>query len=383
MTVQQWKEALVFIRKNGPIKTTPGFDESVSTRIHDRPLTVQEMAAAYGIDLDVYEAADITTNRYLMSMKMRRQGGFDEAESRVMWQTKVVWRRKSAVDYVAIKAMVVKELVRKSKPTTPPAATGGLIAEIVISDHHLGKVGVSEPWGIDGAVDCYRAAVAHFAANIPPGVDTILFPTGNDFIHVDNLRGTTTKGTVVEASTNWFKMILAAKELVVEAVQKFGKGRRVYIPMVMGNHDQNSVLALGEILAAQFASDPNVIVMNNPDDRKYLAFGKTVIGWSHMANFSWKGANANVLSDLRRVPGAQDSDRVYFRVGHLHKSSRSTTIMETDEAFSVQTEVMSTLCPGDRWHDDNGYGTNQRRSQMFIYDPSQGLTQTIFYNHGA
>ncbi len=387
LTIRDWQSAIDWVKANGvPAAPNPkhqfNADSKETVTDADRPLTVPEVAELYGIDLNVFEASRIVTNKWEVAMKMDGAGKTQEVKKSPLWQTKVFWRLKTAPDLQAIKDAALQSLVdRQPVPDYTPLETEGLIAEIIIADHHIGKVAANgEEWGVEGAARAYRDAIEYFRGVMPGGVDRIILPTGNDFIHVDNLRGQTTKGTQVEAATDWFKMLVAGKELVVEAVQSLSDFGHIYVPFVCGNHDRNTTLALGEIVSAQFDGHPGVTVLNGLNDRKYLCFDSVVIGWSHLENFSYKGAATNVLFDLRGIPGAADAKHVYFRCGHLHKSSRAVAAVESDEMFKVEIEVCPTLCPADRWHEDNGYASNHRRSTMFVYHPVHGLVAKYYYN---
>ncbi len=109
---------------------------------------------------------------------------------------------------------------------------------------------------------------------------------------------------------------------------------------------------------------------NTPKSRKYVPYGKTLIGFDHGSDTKL----ADLPLILMRENQATISQYRYQEVlvGHTHQEA-------THEYKGVKVRVAPALCSADRWHASHGYVGNVRQSQGLLYQREHGL-EAIFYS---
>lgn len=204
-------------------------------------------------------------------------------------------------------------------------------------------------------------------------------PNGNDFLNIDNSGNTTTAGTPQMAPNFWESLFKYGKDLVIATVEKLSKMAHVHVIMVRGNHDFSSVFTMGEVLVERFRDDPNVTVVNNLG-RTYHRFGKCLIGYDHGNRIKKQDAYKAISLD-RPIDFGETKYRA-FHLGHLHKNSKKKVfdLEGKDEFNGVEVEICPSLCATDRWHSDNLYIGNIRRSKCFVWHKEHGLITEVYFN---
>src|SRR5690606_18315836 len=113
------------------------------------------------------------------------------------------------------------------------------------ADVHIGKLADSFETGEDYnsqiAVQRVREGVEGILDKTKCfGVDKILFVGGNDILHVDTPKNTTTSGTTQDSDSIWYKNFLTAKQLYVEVLMRLLKVADVHFVFNPSNHDYMS-----------------------------------------------------------------------------------------------------------------------------------------------
>ena len=111
--------------------------------------------------------------------------------------------------------------------------------------------------------------------------EQVVFPIGNDFFNYDSVDGATTKGTPQDNDSRWAKMFLKGRELLITAVDLLSQIAPVKVFQIPGNHDYQASWYAIVCLHDWFRNDENVTVDISPKSRKYVEFGKCLIGFTH------------------------------------------------------------------------------------------------------
>ena len=179
---------------------------------------------------------------------------------------------------------------------------------------------------------------------VDKGYDEINIIIGQDMMHTDNFKGTTTKGTVIEkidvvkawndAKTFWYNVI----DLAIQ------KANKVNIIYSKGNHDKNISWAFMQMLKERYGN----IVEDSLLDRKCITYGNNFIGITH-GEFK-----KNKPSDLRsqfsvKFPIEFANAKIKeIHSGHLHSE------YEKDE-YGVMCRRLSTSNKEDDWSTEEGF----------------------------
>lgn len=255
-----------------------------------------------------------------------------------------------------------------------------VLAEVDIFDPHVGKLA----WHVEtGGPDydlriaerVYSDAVNELAAYVAEHKpERILYPVGNDFFHSNNARGETAAGTRLDVEGRFPKAFGIGAALVVRSAELLSTIAPVDIVMIQGNHDPETSYYLGEYLSAWFRSSKDVTVDNRPISRKYILYGKCLIGLTH----------GDIKLDQLPLLMATESAEQWaaaawreWRVGHLHHSNIKSYQQETEQA-GCRVVMVPSLSPADLWHAKNGF-LAQREAQAAIWHRDSGKIATYYH----
>jgi hypothetical protein len=200
-------------------------------------------------------------------------------------------------------------------------------------------------------------------------VERILLPIGNDYFNTDNKSDTTTAGTPQQEDTRWKKTYRAGRILAVTMIEMCSQIAPVDVLIVSGNHDEQKIFYMGDALWCWFHDNPNVTVNNSAKNRKYYAFGNSLIGFTH-----GEKEKTNKLSNLMAGEAPKLWVKSKYRewhMGHLHH--KEDMWFRTHEEDGVTVRLLRSLSPADAWHYDKGLNTAIRASEGFLWSRKNGL----------
>lgn len=284
-----------------------------------------------------------------------------------------------------IQQAITTQVVRKTfKDLKPPELTeysyepGGLLFELPIMDFHLGKLAWADETGEDHydleiATKLYRWTVLDLLGKlgkIDVKVERIVFPIGQDFFHVDDKQGRTTSGTYVDVEGRWQKMYQRGVEILTWTVEQLREVAPVDCCYVPGNHDDMLSFCATEHLSAWFRDISGVNVDLSPQNRKYVRFGKVLIGFSHGKK------EGKRIEHLMQVERPADWGVTSFREWHLGDEHHE----ESEEKGGVIIRRISAITATDAWHAELGFKGAIRKAQAFLWDKEFGKQYTIDSN---
>lgn len=249
---------------------------------------------------------------------------------------------------------------------------GGYLLEIPIVDLHLGKLSMSEdvaePYNFEIAKERFNFIIDDVINNTSgQNIEKIIFPIGQDFFNTDNNSGTTTGGTQqsndLAASTLFEKGIT----LLIDGISKLSKIAPVEVFCVNGNHDFLTSYHAICTLWAYFHNNEDVTVDKGTSPRKYVEFGKCLIGYSH--GDKEKGR----IDGIMQIEAREAWGRTLFHefhLGHLHSE-------QTTEKNGIIIRNLSSVTGTDQWHHTSGYVGSLKKSQSFVWDRNYGLKNIL------
>jgi len=254
----------------------------------------------------------------------------------------------------------------------------GFLFELPMMDFHLGKLSWLEETGQDYdlkiAEKLWRKTILNLMAKalLFSPIQEILFPVGQDFFHFDTPRVTTTAGTPLDTDTRWQKMFRKGIDLLAWAIEELAKIAPVKIVWVPGNHDQMLSYAAIVGLYQRYLKSSNITVDLSAKPRKYILFGKNLIGYSH------GDKEGKRLDGIMQVEVPELWGKSIFRefhLGHLHTEKTWAT---TDNGVIFRR--ISAITASDAWHGENGFLGSTRQAQAFIWDKEFGLQAILNSN---
>ena len=252
---------------------------------------------------------------------------------------------------------------------------GEKLLELPIFDLHVGKFADTnetgqEPYNLEIAEAIFRNAIIDILAKIDAyGLDIvrIVFPIGQDFFHFDTIGGTTTSGTQLDTDGKWHRVFEKGIELLIWAIEQLRVVAPVDVFYVAGNHDKAMSYFATVGLYHLYRESENVKVVIGVQPRRYVKFGKCLIGFSHGRD------EGKRIQNMMQLEVSEYWGVTQFREMHLGDLHHESSF----EDGGVIYRRISSVTPPDEWHSTKGYLGAQRKTTAFIWDADTGLELMI------
>jgi hypothetical protein len=254
--------------------------------------------------------------------------------------------------------------------------------EIDLFDVHFGKLcwepETGNSYDLKIAERVFRNAVEDLVDKAAGyNIDEIVFPFGNDFVHVDTQVSTTTAGTYQDSDGRLAKIIETAKMAAVWAVDYLRQIAPVKVLLVPGNHGRQTELQLAHTLHAWFRLCDDVTVDYSPMLRKYVRYGTNLIGYTH-GNLEKHTSLPTIMAGERKADWAETTYHAW-RLGHYHTSKVTTTTpLWTQDG--VEIRILRSLAGTDSWHFNAGYVGGTRAAEAFLLSHKNGFSGNFVAN---
>lgn len=276
----------------------------------------------------------------------------------------------------------IKDLVNSLKEHSPKytkikrtKSKDGHLLVIDPADVHVGKLCTVFETGKDynsqiAVKRCLEGVDGILQKSNGFNIDKICFIGGNDILHVDNAKNTTTSGTYQDASGMWYENFLLAKQLYVDILEKLIQISDVHFVFNPSNHDYTNGFFLAEVIKTHFKDCNNITFDCSIAHRKYFDYGANLIGTTH-----GDGAKQTDLGSLMSVECKKlwaNAEHRYFYTHHIHHKTAKDFI-------NVTVESLRSPSPADSWHHRNGY-VNQPAIEGFIHHKKLGQVARLTHN---
>lgn len=283
--------------------------------------------------------------------------------------------------------------------TFEPRATdakGEHLLVVDLADVHFGKLCVESETGYTYNRDVARHRVIEGTKALLRGasgfgVGRILFVLGNDILHTEDGKSTTSN-TQQDSDGSYFQMFSDAKSAIQEAILECVKVADVDLVHVMSNHDWRSGWALSQVIAEGFKSHPNVNASEynmSEIHRKYYGFENNAFLFTHGDGTKEEKLYGHFVQEARQL--VSSCKNVYSMLHHVHhkiRKRRGVDVFQTEKDHNGMTAIMSgsynvqgvhmnieyvrSPSPPDGWHDRNGY-VNRQGVECFLFHPRDGM----------
>jgi hypothetical protein len=252
--------------------------------------------------------------------------------------------------------------------------TGNKMFEIALFDIHLGKLGwhgeTDENYDHKIAEERFMNVIFDFYNRVKNiQIEKIVLPIGNDFFNFSTIDGATINGTRQDNDLRWQKLFLCGTELLIKAIDVLLEIAPLEIFYVPGNHDKTTSYYAINYLYAWYRNNDNILIDKSPKTRKYIQYGKNLIGYSHgdMEKQRIKG-----IMQIEAPEAWGESRFREWHLGHLHNEQTQTT-----EERGIIIRNISSITGSDAWHYENGYVGSIKKAVGFIWDKNYGLLDIL------
>lgn len=245
---------------------------------------------------------------------------------------------------------------------------------ISLADLHIGKLADSFETGEDYnnqiAVKRAKQGVEGIISKARGfNINKILFVGGNDILHIDTPKGTTTAGTSQDVDGMWYSNFLIAKQLYIDILDRLLEVADIHFVYNPSNHDYMSGFFLADVIKTYYKDSKNITFDCSIAHRKYFTYDNNLIGTTH--GDGAKIDNLPLLMAHESKDWSSTGHRyIYFHHIH-HKTSK--------DYLGVCVESFRSPSATDSWHHRNGYQHSPKAIEGFIHHPNFGQVAKLIH----
>jgi hypothetical protein len=199
-------------------------------------------------------------------------------------------------------------------------------------------------------------------------IDKILFIGGNDILHIDTPKRTTTSGTHQDTDGMWHSNFLIAKQLYVDVLEMLLSVADVHFTFNPSNHDYMNGFFLAQVIEAYFKNCENITFDCSIAHRKGFKYHNNLIGTTH-----GDGAKQDLLPLLMAqefpIEWSQTKHRYIYTHHVHHKTSK--------DYIGITVESLRSPSGTDSWHSRNGYQHAPKAVEAFLHCKVNGQVARI------
>lgn len=363
-------------RELGDVIDRSDIDGSVEVTRLDKPFTVDELRKMAGLDSRLWIARWMKANVWQGHYKLSDAKGGGSRKVN-LFQTKATFQRVVEEEVEEAIYAFAQDAVKplsggRLKPTRKTEGEPHLVSW-GLWDCHIGSYAWSDEVGADFDLTIAENRVMNSIDDMVRelglyNIGRILMPIGNDFLHFDSVRMTTTLGDHhLDTDTRYSKVFLTGLRclcyMIERALEICDDIELIYVP---GNHDYTSSFALCACLAQRFLNDPRVRPDLGANPRKYRNHGGVILGYEH---------GQKLRKDRMPVVMAREckewwatSSYCEIQIGHTHQRA-GMQYAATTPTNGVLVRTNPALCNVDSWHHAQGFiGESMPSVEAYRYD---------------
>ena len=250
------------------------------------------------------------------------------------------------------------------------------------ADIHVGKLAeiteTGHTYNIDKAVEQVDEGIEGLISKaFGFNIDKVVLVIGNDCLHIDTPRRTTTSGTPQDTSGMWHEAFQAAKAMYVRSIERLLSIADVHVIYNPSNHDYMSGYMLAQTIEAYFRWSNNVTFDVSINHRKYFSYGVNMIGTSH--GDGAKLADTPLLMATENPQMWNDCPYRYIYLHHIHHK-QTHKFMSGKDFIGVTAEYIRSPSPSDSWHHRNGYVGAKKAIEAFIHSFENGQVARLTHH---
>jgi len=279
--------------------------------------------------------------------------------------------RPNQIDYESVRSGIIEEMNKYSPVYEKVVYENTREPHLLVidpADIHIGKLAESfesgESYDVQVAVKRVLDGVKGIIKKAKGfDIDQILLVAGNDILHIDTPRRTTTSGTPQDTSGMWYSNFLMAKQLYVEIVELLTQISPVHFVFNPSNHDYMSGFFLADVIQSWFRLNNSVTFDCSISHRKYYKYGKSLIGTTHGDGAKWD--NLPLLM-------AQEAPKEWAKTEHRYVYTHHVHHKIAKDMIGVTIESLRSPSATDGWHHRKGYQHAPKAIEGFIHHPQHG-----------
>lgn len=193
-------------------------------------------------------------------------------------------------------------------------------------------------------------------------IDKILFVAGNDILHIDTPKRTTTSGTPQDTDGMWYENFIMAKRLYIDILTELSQIADVHFVYNPSNHDYASGFFLAQLIESYFENNVRITFDCSMAHRKYYTYHQNLIGTTHGDGAKFQDLPLLMAHESKNW---SETKHRYIYTHHVHHKTAK-------DYLSVCVESLRSPSEADSWHHRNGYEHAPKAIEGFIHSKKHG-----------
>lgn len=334
--------------------------EVIASRKSKKALTQDDILSIHGFDPKEFKVKHVISNEWTTPMA---------GESFYNYQSKILVEPRTAEDKYSIDDMidVVNKAAKKIKKWAPgnrpewyisPSADKMLL--IPLSDMHFGL----------NSKRHYKKMFQKLKNRIHNNhYKDINIVVNGDYFHVDNMKNTTERGTLVD-HIDWKHQIDIGISWLIELIDcavAYGSDDGITtVTYMKGNHAPSIDYMLMEVIKERYShlADNEFKVNNELDEIKLLTYGKNALYFHHGDKIKPNKLVSTIVANFAASWG--DAESRYIFTGHLHHEKS----LADSGAVWYQ---LSSPSKNSSYEKDYGFNTSPAEQMIFEFDKDKRI----------
>lgn len=363
-------------------------------------ITVNTLAKALEVaevDMTQWKVDRYEIKSWQVTMKVKTPTGdrdekgyaimIDKPKTVTMYGIRVWLKKLHNMEWVEAVRNIIKEIPKIKTPKKRYNLDGNYLLEVALMDVHFGMLAWDKETGMDYDIEIAEDLFLHAVQDLLSKSSgfkpsKILFPFGNDFLHIDDPTNQTPMNrNLLDADSRLIKIYQKAKTSVIKAINYCREVAPVHVCWVPGNHDPNISYYMCDVLSEVFSNDEDVTVDKSPKWRKYYPFGKCLIAYTHGVEEPLRDLPSIVATEEPKLWGESKYREIH--IGHKHKKMQMHWV-NVDTMPGTVIRMIPSIAGTDQWHYKKGYIKNYHAAESYVWDAEHGVigqfTSYVDYN---
>jgi len=268
----------------------------------------------------------------------------------------------------------IKNIKTLPKTVVRDEIQDGHLLVVDLADIHIGKLASSFETGEDynnqiAVQRCKEGLEGLIKKASGFNIEQIVFIGGNDILHFDTPKSTTTSGTTVDSTGMWYDNFLIAKQLYIDLLDRLLEIADVHFTFNPSNHDYMSGFFLADVIKTYYKDKQNITFDCSIAHRKYYKYYDNLIGTTH-----GDGARLETLPMLMAAE-AKDWSSCKHRYIYTHHVHHKTL----KDFPGVTVESLRSPSGTDGWHSRQGFTGVPKAVEAFIHHPIYGQSAKLVH----
>lgn len=348
--------------------------------------TLEQALEVANVDMTQWKVDRYTIGSWQVTLKVKKATGksdnkgneifIDVPKTVTMYKIQVWLRKLHNMEWVEAIRSLIDDIPKLKTPKKNFKDDTDYLLEVALMDVHFGMLAWGKETGTDYDIDIAEELFLYAVQDLlrkSSGYNPqrILFPFGNDFLHIDDPTNQTPQNkNLLDVDSRLIKIYQKAKKAVIKAINYCREVAPVDVIWVPGNHDPMTSYYMCDVISHVFEDDKDVTVDIGPKYRKYYPWGDCLIAYTHGVEEPLRDLPSIVATEEPVLWGSSKYREIH--IGHKHKKMQMQWV-NVDTMPGTVVRMIPSISGTDQWHYKKGYIKNYHAAESYLWDAKHGV----------